>query len=222
NQFSSSRVILTDLDSSGTADLVYLGENGVDLYRNQSGNSFSPKLHVPIPFAVNGSALDIVDLLGNRTQCLVSSSRLPGDSSQPLVYVDIFRNKKPHPLTGVKNNVGAETRLHYAQSTKFYFQDRQNSRRWLIPLPFPVYCVERRETIDRVSGNVFCDSYRYSHGFYDGVEREFRGFARVERTDISDFSKLKGVSQTNSNPAWKVPPARTVTWFHTDTFIENP
>ncbi|KAH8654845.1 virulence plasmid 65kDa B protein-domain-containing protein, partial [Ilyonectria robusta] len=221
NQFSSSRVILTDLDGSGTADLVYLGENGVDLYRNQSGNSFSPKLHVPIPFAVNGSALDIVDLLGNGTQCLVSSSRLPGDSSQPLVYVDIFRNKKPHLLTGVKNNVGAETRLHYAQSTKFYIQDRQNGRRWLTPLPFPVHCVERRETIDRVSGNFFCDSYRYSHGFYDGVEREFRGFARVERTDTSDFSKLKGVSPTNSNPAWKVPPARTVTWFHTGAYFHR-
>ena len=172
-------MILTDLDGSGTADVVYLRDNGVDLYRNQSGNSFSAKLHVAIPFAVNGSALDIVDLLGNGTQCLVSSSRLPGEASQPLVYVDLFRNNKPHLLTGIKNNMGAETRLHYAQSTKFYIQDRQNGRPWLTPLPFPVHCVERRETIDRVSGNVFSDSYRYSHGFYDGVEREFRGFARV-------------------------------------------
>lgn len=221
DQFSSKRIVLTDLDGSGTADLVYLGDNGVDIYRNQSGNSFSPKLHVPILFAVNGSALDIVDLLGNGTQCLVASSRLPGDASQPLVYVDIFRNKKPHLLTGVKNNMGAETRLHYAQSTKFYIQDRQDGRPWLTHLPFPVHCVERRETIDRVSGNVFCDSYRYSHGFYDGVEREFRGFARVEKTDTSDFSKIKGVSPTNSNPAWRVPPVRTITWFHTGAYFER-
>ena len=41
------------------------------------------------------------------------------------------------------NNLGAETRIEYAPSTKFYLDDRDAGRPWITRLPFPVHVVER-------------------------------------------------------------------------------
>ncbi|RKK82854.1 hypothetical protein BFJ68_g16267 [Fusarium oxysporum] len=221
DQFDHSRVHLTDVDGSGTADIVYLRNEGVDIYTNQSGNSFSERKLVSIPFLDNSSVLSIIDLLGNGTQCLVCSSPLPCDAPSPMRYVDIFRNKKPHLLTKVTNNLGSETCIHYAPSTKFYVEDNRSGQPWITRLPFPVQCVESVETFDSISGNRFVTSYRYAHGFYDGVEREFRGFARVEQTDTSNFETHTGSLPTNAATAWNVPPVRAVTWFHTGAYFNN-
>ena len=43
-------------------------------------------------------------------------------------YVNLMGDAKPHLLSRIVNNLGAETRLHYAPSTKFYLQDRQAGR----------------------------------------------------------------------------------------------
>ena len=57
-------------------------------------------------------------------------------------------------------------------------------------LPFPVHVVERIETYDFVSRNLFVTRYAYHHGYYDGVEREFRGFGRVDQWDTEEFATL--------------------------------
>jgi len=95
---------------------------------------------------------------------------------------------KPHLLIGSKNNLGAETIVHYAASTKFYLADKAAWKPWITRLPFPVQVVERVETYDRVSHNRFVTRYAYHHGYYDGVEREFRGFAMVEQWDTEKFA----------------------------------
>ena len=62
----------------------------------------------------------VVDLLGNGTACLVWSSPLPGDARRPMRYVDLMGGQKPHLLVAARNNLGAETRVRYAPSTRFY------------------------------------------------------------------------------------------------------
>ena len=56
--------------------------------------------------------------------------------------------QKPHLLVGVSNNLGAETRVTYAPSTKFYLADKIAGQPWITRLPFPVQVVERVETFD--------------------------------------------------------------------------
>lgn len=221
DQFDHHRVKIADIDGSGTADIVYLQNNGVDIYLNESGNSFSSRKTVFLPFLDNSTVFNTVDLLGNGTQCLVWSSPLPCNTPSPMCYVDIFRNRKPHLVTSFTNNLGSNTHIHYAPSTKFYLEDKQKGQPWITRLHFPVQCVESVETIDRVTGNRFATSYRYAHGFYNGFEREFQGFARVEQTDTSKFLSLNTSPPTNVNAAWNVPPVRTVTWFHTGAFFRN-
>lgn len=164
-----------------------------------------------------------MDLLGNGTACLVWTSPLPGDASQPMRYIDLMGGQKPHLLIKTVNNLGAETRVHYAPSTKFYLADKAAGKPWITRLPFPVHVVERVETYDRISRNRFVTRYAYHHGYFDGIEREFRGFGMVEQYDTEEFAALNAgdafPSSTNIDEASHVPPVLTKTWFHTGAYL---
>src|SRR5205823_13951592 len=121
-----------------------------------------------------------------------------------------------HLLVGAVNNLGAETRVQYAPSTRFYLADKREGRPWITRLPFPVHVVERVETYDHISGNRFVTRHAYHHGYFDGVEREFRGFGLVEQLDTEAFTILTAdgtLPATNVDGAFHVPPVLTKTWF---------
>src|SRR5439155_3898354 len=111
------------------------------------------------------------------------------------------------------NNLGAETRVHYAPSTKFYVADKLGGKPWITRLPFPVQVVERVETYDHISRNRFVTRNAYHHGYFDGVEREFRGFGMIEQLDTEEFAALAGGTDPADNIAAEshVPPVHTKT-----------
>jgi RHS repeat-associated protein len=221
--FEQRRVLLADVDGSGTNDLIYLGADGVRVYFNQSGNRWSrARRLVQLPHLDNVSAVQAADLLGNGTACLVWSSPLPADARRPVRYVDLMGGVKPHLLVALRNNLGAETRIEYAPSTRFYLADKRDGRPWITRLPFPVHVVVRVETDDRVSGNRFVTRSAYHEGHYDGYEREFRGFGYVERWDTEEIAALRdGPGGTNVDESSCAPPVYTRTWFHTGVFADR-
>ncbi|MFV8141855.1 SpvB/TcaC N-terminal domain-containing protein [Mycolicibacterium senegalense] len=219
-RFDPKRIRLADIDGSGTTDIIYLHSDGVRLYFNQSGNSWSqPRILDVFPLVDELATVTTVDLLGNGTACLVWSSRSPADAARPMRYLNLMADGKPHLLTKAINNLGAETHIHYAPSTTFYLQDKRNGTPWTTRLPFPVHVVERVETIDHISRNRFTTRYAYHHGYFDGNEREFRGFGMIEQRDTEEFTTLAGEPTTeyaaNHAAHSHVPPVRTKTWFHT-------
>lgn len=221
--FDQKRVRLADIDGSGTTDILYLGANRIRAWFNQSGNSWSaPQAISAFPKIDDLSSVTTVDLLGNGTACLVWSSPLPGDAQQPLRYIDLMGRQKPHLLVDIRNNLGAETRIRYAASTKFYLQDRERGEPWVTRLAFPVHVVERVETFDWISRNRFTTHYSYHHGYFDGAEREFRGFGRVDQIDTEELGALtaSGTFPTGGNidTASYVPPVLTKTWFHAGAY----
>ena len=224
DQFDHRRIRLADIDGSGTTDIIYLHRDGVRLYFNQSGNSWSsPVSLAAFPRIDNLAAVMPADLLGNGTACLVWSSPLPSDAHRPMCYVNLMGREKPHLLKRTVNNLGAETAIQYAPSTKFYLQDKLNGRPWITRLPFPVHVVERVETYDRISRNRFVTRYQYHHGYFDGQEREFRGFGMVEQWDTEELAALGGGGTlpiaANLDEASHVPPVHTKTWFHTGVYL---
>ncbi len=221
--FEQRRIRLTDIDGSGTTDIIYLGRESVRLWFNQAGNRWSePHRLRSFPKIDHLISVQTVDLLGNGTACLVWSSPLPGSFHQRMQYIDLMGGQKPHLLRIIQNNLGAETRLHYTASTQFYLADKQAGTPWMTKIPFPVQVLERVETIDHISGNRFVSSYRYRHGYFDGAEREFRGFGYVEQLDTETFAALQQEGATNAtNIAFHVPPVLTKTWFHTGVFINR-
>jgi RHS repeat-associated protein len=225
DQFDHTRIRLADIDGSGTTDIIYLHRDGVRLYFNQSGNSWSkPRPLKVFPRIDEVVSIVPVDLLGNGTACLAWSSPLARDARRQMRYVDLMGGTKPHLLVTTVNNLGAETRVDYAPSTKFYLRDKRDGKPWITRLPFPVHVVERVETFDHVSRNRFVTRYAYHHGYFDGEEREFRGFGMVEQFDTEAFASLGGGDELpagdNVVAASHVPPVLTRTWFHTGVFVD--
>jgi RHS repeat-associated protein len=218
-QFDQGRIRLADIDGSGTNDVIYLHRDGPRVFFNQSGNRLSEaRPLLQFPHMDDVSSVVTVDLLGNGTACLVWSSPLPGDAQGRLRYIDLMGGTKPHLLTKSVNNLGAETEVRYAPSTAFYLSDKRDGRPWLTRLPFPVHVVERVVSHDRISGNRFVTRYAYHHGYFDGDEREFRGFLMVEQWDTEEFAALAGGQApggANIDASSHVPPVVTRTWFHT-------
>jgi hypothetical protein len=81
------------------------------------------------------------------------------------------------------------------------------------------------ETYDYVRRHRVATTYSYHHGHFDRVEREFRGFGRVEQLDTEQFGSFRqnGLLPvgTNEAAASLVPPVLTKTWFHTGVFLAN-
>lgn len=224
--FNQKRILLADIDGSGVTDIIYLSRDRVTLYFNQAGNSWSePQILNHFPGVDSSSSVDAVDLLGNGTACLVWSSSVPGETARSMRYLDLMGGQKPNLLVRVTNNLGAETRVRYAPSTSFYLQDKFAGKPWLTKLPFPVHVVERIETLDHVSRNRFVTRYTYHHGYFDGIEREFRGFGMVEQLDTEEFAALSAAGTlseaTNIDEASHVPTVLTRTWYHTGALVEG-
>ncbi len=224
--FDQRRIRLADIDGSGLVDILYLTGQGVQIYFNQSGNAWSERrLLTSFPCIDNLSSVSTVDLLGNGTACLVWSSPLPGAARSTIRYIDLMGGQKPHLLTKTKNNLGGETIVTYAPSTKFYLQDKQAGNPWITKLPFPVHCVEKVTVRDTWRQTEFFSTYSYHHGYFDGIEREFRGFGRVEQRDVEiygTFTQGNTASPyiTDDHTLYQ-PPIKTVTWYHTGAAFDR-
>ncbi|NHZ33386.1 SpvB/TcaC N-terminal domain-containing protein [Massilia rubra] len=217
DQFDARYLHLADVSGTGAIDILYLGPQGCGAWLNLGGNAWSAVQPIA-PFLPPGAPVkvDVLDLLGNGTACIVWMSPLPAHAAAPLRYIDLMGGKKPHLLTKVVNNLGKETTFSYKSSTWFYQKDKQDGRPWATRLPFPVHCLRRVEVRDRIAGARRVTEMRYHHGYYDAAEREFHGFGMVEQRDAESFEHWEGdAAQPALEQALHQAPVLTKTWFHT-------
>lgn len=188
---------------------------------NQNGNEWSAEPHVisGFPAVHDMTDVSVLDFLGSGTACIVCSDAL---MNRPVWYIDIMSGKKPHLFIKYINNCGKECSLEYKSSTNYYLEDKKEGRKWITKLPFPVHCIAKTRTEDKIRKTVFTASYRYRHGYYDHEEREFRGFARVEQTDTEEYSSFKLNDAKNVvEETLHQPPVKSISWFHTGAFLRN-
>jgi len=164
----------------------------------------------------------LVDLLGTGINGVLWSTDANGLTRGRMFFLDFTGGLKPYLLHEMNNHLGAVTRIGYAPSTRFYLEDqRRPETRWQTPLPFPVQVVACVEVIDELSRGKLTTEYRYHHGYWDGAEREFRGFGMVEQLDTETFVRyntpgLHGeeMTFTGVDTIFFSPPTLTRTWFH--------
>ena len=220
DMFDPSLIRLADLDGSGTADIVYLGKNQFIFWLNRQGNEFAkqPFTIDPFPEINNSNHISVIDLLGTGMACITWSSQLEKDAHSPLRYIDFFNSKKPHILSSYKNNLGKEVYLEYKPSTQYYVEDKLAGNSWVTKLHFPVQCVSKVITYERIMKTRFASEYSYHHGYYDHEEKEFRGFGRVDQKDAEDITHFILQSGNAANNIVEEdlhqPPVLTKTWFH--------
>ncbi|MDR1458697.1 MAG: hypothetical protein LBI60_00555, partial [Bacteroidales bacterium] len=226
DRWDARHVFLADVDGTGTTDLLYISKDNIKYYKNLSGNAWEEVTDLPPAIACNHSQqtnIQLTDLLGNGTQCLVVSSNLP-TQSKTMRYWELTNGIKPFLLQEINNNMGGITRMYYASSTKFYIQDKLSGKPWITRLPFPVHVLEKVEIADLVAETLFTNRYAYHHGYYDHTEREFRGFGMVEQWDAEDFMLRNSAYSAGNNSLRDSvennlqPPVYTKTWFHTGFF----
>ncbi len=235
-----SRIFLADVNGSGATDLVFAYADRVDVFLNHSGNSFADRpltIYLPESFS-DIDQIQFSDILGEGTSAIVFTKAGPtmshwyynfcGEREENVQGKKVLKPAlKPYLLTKTNNNLGATTEIYYTSSTKFYLEDKKAGRTWATRLPFPVQVVERTVTSDEISGSRLTSAYKYHDGYFDPVEREFRGFGFVESWDTENFEDYE---KSVSNPAFPsarlnkelyVPPVYTKTWHHTGAYFED-
>jgi len=210
--FDPSRLFLADLDGSGAADLIYVGDEVFHIYLNRCGNGFDDAWSLALPAGFRYDQLDdvsVADLYGNGTSALILS-RLHMESEHWVF--DATRAIKPYLLERINDNMGAEMRFAYTSSSHEWLDERLEDTNARCRLPFPIHVVQKVEQHDEISDNTLTHVTRYRRGYYDGEERQFRGFGLVLREDMES-----SVAAMELDAAGKpyTAPAQTRTWYHT-------
>jgi len=226
--YDPRRILIGDVDGDGLSDLLYVEDRKVTLWINQSGNGWSAPIEIlGTPPVSDLDATRVIDLLGSGISGVLWTKDATSARQDHYLFLDLTGGSKPYLLNEMNNNMGAITKVGYKPSTTFYLDDEAlTGRRWRTPLPFPVQVVALVEVIDDVSKGKLTTEYRYHHGYWDGVEREFRGFGMVEQFDTERFEPynqpgLHGASTTFEAVGQTFsPPTLTKTWFHQGP-IEN-
>lgn len=221
--YDPRRILLGDVDGDGLADIVYVGDGKITLWINQSGNAWSDPIEIQgTPSVTDMDAVRLADMLGSGISGVLWSRDATAPGRETMFFHDFTGGIKPYLLHEMDNNMGAVTKVQYAPSTRFYLEDqKQRATRWKTPLPFPVQVVACVEVIDALSKGKLTTEYTYHHGYWDGAEREFRGFGMVEQRDTEKFEiyEKPGLHGETADflPVKKAhfsEPTLTKTWFH--------
>jgi len=215
-QFDASRILMADLDGSGAADLIYLQPDCAKIFMNRGGNGLAPAVELPWPQGLRHDRfckVSAVDLLGLGCSSLIFS--VPGDATRHWRYD--FVETKPYLLETSNNNMGAACSVSYRSSAQEWLDEKKqllkNNKPAISHLPFPLFLVKQQSQHDEITGNRLTQKFKYRRGFYDSIEREFRGFGLLLQTDSPTHGKG---AQTSPHSA----PMLTKTWFHTGQAID--
>ncbi|HEY7448896.1 MAG TPA: SpvB/TcaC N-terminal domain-containing protein, partial [Vicinamibacterales bacterium] len=221
--FDPKRLLVGDVDGDGVADLVYVSSGHITVWINQDGNAWSDPIIIHgTPPVTDATPVRVADMLGTGTDGILWTYDFGAFPDSTYKFLDLTGGVKPYVLDQMDKHMGAVTKVSYAASTQFYLEDdARPETRWRTPLPFPVQVVARVEVIDQISHGKLTTEYRYHHGYWDGTEREFRGFGMVEQLDTETFAdyhapgahgpeiRFEPVSERHFSP-----PLLTKTWFH--------
>ena len=115
-----------------------------------------------------------------------------GPSGQ-VDYLELFP-VRPNLMTRVTNAIGQVTEVAYGTIVAEMARDGGIDA-WEYRLPSPMNVVKRMETRDLLSNVPEITEYDYHDGYYDGAEKQFRGFERVETRMAGDATIEDGWTQ---------------------------
>jgi RHS repeat-associated protein len=204
------RVVLdqTSLNTATTRWFVYLN-NGhgfnttpitVSGIENQGHYSLSTDVAWWSPqCSYYGSLLTtLVDINGDglldRVMCVYDSGNGVANSTSNYFLVQLNQGPYPDLLTNINNGMGGSYAITYKSSTTWDNRTDPTDPNSGSRMPFPMQTVASVTESDGINPPR-TNTYSYAGGFYDGVRREFQGFAVV----------------TNIDPTLRM----TVTYFHT-------
>ena len=187
-----ARAALMDINGDGLADLVLEQAAPGELWYwlNLGNYTFSHrKVVTDMPTGVGANAVvRWADINGNGTTDLIYAD---STSTPRMQAVDIGQllndGATPNILVAISNGIGRVTTISYLPSTIFSLQDASAGHPWPDLMPNPVQVVAAITDSDSL-GHQYVTQFRYHNGYYDPVEKQFRGFAAAEQIDLGDAS----------------------------------
>ncbi|HEY0288121.1 MAG TPA: SpvB/TcaC N-terminal domain-containing protein [Pseudomonas sp.] len=214
--FDSASVRLADLDGSGATDLLYLEADRLRIFMNRGGNGLNEPFDQVWPDGVRYDRfceVSVADLQGLGCSSVV----LTVPHMQPRHWRFDYPAVKPYLLTLTNNYMGAISTVEYRSSAQEWLDEKRalldNHAQPICELPFALHLVVRQTQLDQITGNRLSQHFQYRHGYYDGHEREFRGFGLLIQSDTE--------LPTESEDEGFTAPVITKTWFHTGRFPES-
>ncbi len=194
---SAAAAELQDINGDGLADVVSVPANVVLLSINRNGGRFDAVRTLNDASLAPGSTMPSKGL-----QTIVAFADMNGNGSDDVVYiepggaiqyVELFP-VRPNLLSRFENGVGSVERITYATSISEQARDEAAGQPWQYRVPNPMTVVKAVERYVTLTGSDSgglkeLTTYRYHSGFYDGVEKQFAGYAQVERELLSDMSR---------------------------------
>ena len=178
---------LQDLNGDNLADFVVVEGNEVRFSLNRNGLTFGELTRIKtasggsIPERTHGVSVRFADMNGSGSVDVVWI-----DASGKVVYLEIFP-QRPNLLARVENGIGKVIEFFYGTSVGHMARDGGPTA-WTHRLPHPMLTLDRLETYDTLSGVRQVQEFRYRNGYYDGLEKQFRGFMDVEVHTFGDVS----------------------------------
>lgn len=212
--FDAGRIRLYDLDGSGTADILYIGNGEIRYWHNVCGNSFTEGGRITgLPWIDNISSAIILDLAGNGMPSLVWSSSLAGAQQSPIQYLELTGGVIPRLLIALENGLGTKISIRYGHSGQHYLKAAREGRPWISKIPAHFTVADEKIITDHITHTRFVTSYIYRDGQYNGTERTFVSFGLIEQFDTQLY---ENASVTDDKEYVK--PVCTRTWIHNGLF----
>ncbi|MEL6181814.1 MAG: toxin TcdB middle/N-terminal domain-containing protein, partial [Myxococcota bacterium] len=171
---------LEDLNGDGLSDLVIVVGQTVKMAINRNGTRFSGistftsnQVDGAIPQRDATTTVLYADMNGNGSSDVVW---LAADGA--ATYLELFP-VRPNQLARIENGLGSVTDITYGTSVQHMAQDG-GWEAWEYRLPHPMLVVDSIDRYDLLTNVHEVTRYQYHDGFYDGIEKQFRGYARVE------------------------------------------
>ena len=141
----------------------------------------------PLPERTTSTTVVSADMNGNGTEDMVWI-----DAQGNVTYLDMFI-VRPNLLTHIENGIGRTTDISYNSTVIQMALAREAGTPWKYRVPFPMTVVNKVDESDQLTNLHEVTTYRYNDGFYDGVEKQYRGHAHVETTMAGDMSQEDGL-----------------------------
>ena len=182
NATELEEIELEDINGDGLSDIVAVRDGEVEYWLNRNGESFDPPrsitsaggVSIP-PRTSNNSTVLYADMNGNGSSDIVWV-----DTSGSTRYLELFP-VRPNLLTRIDNNIGSVTEISYSTSVLEQARAIDNGGSWQYEIPNAMLVVSETDTYDTLSDVHDVLSFEYDDAYYDGEERQFRGFGIVRR-----------------------------------------
>jgi RHS repeat-associated protein len=192
-----------DLNADGLDDLVIVAGDVVRYALNRSTQSFDAFVTIDSD-DVDGSLPTV-----EPTTTTVLFADMNGSGSRDIVWVERSGEVRylelfpvpPHLLSRIENGIGSVTEVDYGTSIAHRSADATS---WEHRIPGAMNVVDRLDRWVTLTGDENgsglheVTEHRYHDAFYDGVEKQMRGFARVEARVLADSGDTQEPGRTVS------------------------